>query len=92
MPKIRSVYDEELKMIEDFRGNPQLRREYSEWCRKWRLAGPVRFAREILRTDPASGAPIQLSEDQIEFLEDLASGKVRLAIITAGRGSGKTFA
>ena len=92
MPKIRSVYDEELKMIENFRGNPQLRREYSEWCRKWRLAGPVRFAREILRTDPASGAPIQLSEDQIEFLEDLASGKVRLAIITAGRGSGKTFA
>ena len=91
MPKARSVYDEELKMLEKFRRNPQLTREYSEWRRKWRLAGPVRFAYEILQIDPASGALIQLSADQIEFLEDLASGRVRLAIIIAGRGAGKTF-
>lgn len=91
MPKARSVYDEELKMLEKFRRNPQLTREYSEWRRKWRLAGPVRFAYEILQIDPTSGAPIQLSADQIEFLEDLASGRVRLAIIIAGRGAGKTF-
>jgi hypothetical protein len=91
MARQRSVYDEEIKLLEKFRGNPKLNREYAEWRRKWRLAGPVRFAHEILQIDPSTGKPLQLSGDQIEFLEDLSSGKIRLAIVIAGRGAGKTF-
>jgi len=66
--------------------------ELRKWADYWRKRSPVEFAEKILRIDPTTGASIQLSEGQKEFLEDMFKDKTRLAIIVAGRGAGKTFA
>jgi len=68
-----------------------LKPEYEKWRKIWFEAGPIRFATEVLAIDPENGGPLLLSEDQKEFLTDVCLNGVQLAIISAGRGSGKTF-
>lgn len=68
-----------------------LKPEYEKWRKEWFEAGPVRFAEECLAIDPENGGPLILSSDQKKFLEDVCINGVQLAIISAGRGSGKTF-
>lgn len=91
MPRKRSVFDEEIDLINKFEGNKSLSKIFEEFRKKWREEGPVKFAYEILRVDPNTGHQLILSNDQVEFLEDLWKERTRLAIIIAGRGSGKTF-
>ena len=87
-----TAYDAEIKMREKWKKkNPKIHRAFRNWRIEYKAKGPVIFAKEILKIDPNSGGPLQLSVDQVAFLEDLAEHGVRLAIITAGRGAGKTF-
>jgi len=57
--------------------------------RKYQKLGPIRLIEDLQLT--IKGKPIIFSEDQIEFLTDLATNKVRFAILLAGRGAGKTL-
>lgn len=66
-------------------------RELAVWRAEWKKRGPVEFAYKILKIDPITSQPLRLSDGQKEFLNDLFTGKVRKAIISAGRGAGKTF-
>jgi len=91
MPRKRSVFDEEIDLINKFEGNKTLSKVYSEFRTEWRNRGPVEFALHVLRIDPNTGKALYISDDQKEFLEDLWMERVRLAIICAGRGAGKTF-
>jgi len=70
-----------------------------KWRETWREYGPVRFAEEVL-TNPPDAPPhptlgilknMVLSNDQKEFLNDIWKGGVNLAIVSAGRGAGKTL-
>jgi hypothetical protein len=74
--------------------------EMEQWREKWRLAGVVAFAEQILVGPPDvpvhplyGGVPpfVVLSDDQRQFLIDISTGKVNRFILAAGRGSGKTF-
>lgn len=60
--------------------------EFEKWRKVWFDAGPVHFATEILKIDPENGGPLLLSQDQIDFLNDVCLNGVQLAIISAGRG------
>lgn len=87
-----SAFDEEIKLVRKWeKKNPRIHREFAEWRRVWRVRGPVSFAHKVLKIDPVTGKDLLLSEDQQEFLLDMSKRGVRLAIITAGRGAGKTF-
>jgi len=88
---VRSAFDEEMKLIQKWRKNPQLSRPFLEFRRIWKAKGPIKFAYEVLEIDPNTGGKLMLSEDQKEFLLDVSKRGVRLVIITAGRGAGKTF-
>lgn len=90
MPR-RTIYDEEMKLLQKWKKSSNLSREFTEFRRLWRARGPVLFAEHILKIDPNTGRPLQLSDDQKELLLDLAFNGVKLAIIIAGRGAGKTF-
>jgi|GEM_PF-2397470 len=86
------LYDEEMRLLKKWRKKDvRVHREFAEWRRRWRVKGPVEFAHKILKVDPESGEPLILSEDQIEILLDLSKRGVRLAVLVAGRGAGKTF-
>ena len=74
--------------------------EIEQWREKWRKAGVVAFAESVLVCPP--DVPVNpelgivppfviLSEDQRQFLTDISTGKVNRFILSAGRGSGKTF-
>lgn len=65
--------------------------ELIKWKKHYREAGPVVFAHEVLKIDPITGKPLTLSQDQQNFLMDLAGDKIMFFILIAGRGSGKTF-
>lgn len=65
--------------------------EYDLWRKEWKRRGPIEFATYVLKIDPETGKPLQLSEDQKIFLNDVCLGNVKLAIIAAGRGCGKSF-
>jgi hypothetical protein len=65
--------------------------DYQKWREYWKNQGPVEFALKQLKIDPNMGGPLLLSDGQHIFLDDVATGKFRLIIIAAGRGSGKTF-
>lgn len=87
------VFDEEIKLLKKWETKDiRIHRRFAEWRRKWRVKGPVEFAHQILKIDPETGGPLTLSEEQKEFLLDVAKRGVRLAVIVAGRGAGKTFA
>ena len=86
------AFDEEIRLLRKWqKKDPRTHRQFAEWRRKWRIKGPVAFAHEILKIDPESGNPLIISPDQEEFLLDMSKRGVRLAVIVAGRGSGKTF-
>jgi hypothetical protein len=90
MPK--GMFDKETELLQKFKKRDIMELEdYRKWRDYWRAEGPVKFAYQILRIDPNTGKPLILSEGQKEFLEDVGIKGIRLAIITAGRGSGKTF-
>jgi hypothetical protein len=90
MPK--GMFDKETELLQKFKKKDIREQEdYKRWREHWRIEGPVKFAYQVLRTDPNTGGPLVLSDGQKEFLEDLAFHGVRLVIISAGRGSGKTF-
>jgi len=70
------------------------------WRKKWAEYGPVRFAQEVLACPrdvpfhPGLGRVpeyIILTDDQKEFLMDLAKRSITQGILAAGRGAGKTF-
>jgi len=61
------------------------------WRIEWKEKGPVEFAYKVLKVDPIMNKPLQLSEGQTEFLIDLWKNGIKKAIISAGRGAGKTF-
>jgi hypothetical protein len=87
------MFDEETKLLQKFKKKDIAELEdYKKWREHWRIEGPVKFAYQILKIDPNTGGPLILSEGQEEFLNDIGLNGIRLAIITAGRGSGKTFA
>jgi len=74
--------------------------EIEEWRTKWREAGPVRFAEEVLKCWPEvpphpklGRVPecIVLSEDQKAFITILWERTSTRIIVSAGRGAGKTF-
>lgn len=91
MPK-RGVFDEETRMMDQHeKRDPEFHEDYKKWREEWKQHGPVEFAYKILKFDPNTGKPLILSEGQTEFLIDVGTKGVRLAIIAAGRGSGKTF-
>lgn len=89
MPK--SIYDEEIALYRKKRKDTTFLRSNADWRREWKSKGPVKFAEDLLKIDPNTGGPLLLSDDQKQFLTDVGLLGVRLAIITAGRGSGKTF-
>lgn len=90
MPK--GVFDEETKLLQKFKKRDvTFHEDYKKWREYWKEEGPVKFAYQILKFDPNTGGPLKLSEGQEEFLIDVGMKGIRLAIITAGRGSGKTF-
>lgn len=68
------------------------KQEYEAFKKKYREAGPVKFAEEVLKIDPNTGEKLVLSDDQKEFLEDFGFDRQQFGIIAAGRGCGKTFA
>lgn len=87
----RGMFDKETDLLQKFKKKDIMELEdYRKWREHWRNEGPVKFAYQVLRIDPNTGGSIVLSEGQKEFLEDLWKGQ-RLVIISAGRGSGKTF-
>ena len=86
------MWDKVEKEAKRFKRNLKLSSEFETFRQEWKVKGPVEFALQQLKTDPNTGMPIVFSDDQKEFLTDLWKGNVKLAIITAGRGSGKTFA
>lgn len=92
----RGIFSEEQKAWEKFhsgktKGDIERRQAYKFWKATWKKAGILKFAAEVLKIDPISGGPLVLSEDQSAFLYDITHD-VDLAIVSAGRGSGKTFA
>lgn len=70
------------------------------WRDEWKERGPIEFAENVLACPPdvpphpkLGRVPefIILTEDQKQFLEDIWKGRVKYFILSAGRGSGKTF-
>jgi hypothetical protein len=68
-----------------------LKPQFEEFRKKWEEAGAIAFAEQVLKIDPENGGPLLLSNDQKEWLTDVTINNVQLSIISAGRGSGKTF-
>jgi len=71
----------------------------TKWRKKWKERGPVEFAENVLTCPPdvpdhpdLGRVPdyLILSDDQKEFLNDLWK-EIDLAIVSAGRGAGKTL-
>lgn len=92
MPKRAGMFDEETKLfLQHQKKDPTFHEDYRKWREDWRARGPVEFAYKILKFDPNTAKPLNLSEGQESFLMDIGMNGVRLAIIAAGRGSGKTF-
>lgn len=91
----RGIFSEEQKVYEKFHASTKtavkVRQDYKFWRTKWKKNGIIKFAFEVLEIDPITGGPLLLSADQELFLHDVTHN-VDLAIISAGRGSGKTFA
>jgi len=93
----RGIFSEEEKIWRQFQGSPDDRRakarkhEFKAWMKEWRERGVLDFAENVLQIDPNTGEPLLVSDDQKEFLLDMTVRNVQLAIISAGRGSGKTF-
>jgi hypothetical protein len=83
---VENAYEEWMSDI-----NRTNRQQLKEFAREYKAKGPIVFAEKVLRIDPNTGGPLVLSDDQKLFLEDMWLNDVRLAIISAGRGSGKTF-
>lgn len=90
MPR-RTAFDAAKKIYKSSPLSKEHREEFERWKLKWRKAGPIKFAEKVLEIDPSTGFPLTLSDDQKEFLTDLWLGNIKLAIISAGRGAGKTF-
>jgi len=87
-----SAYDDEIRQrIKWQNKKASEHKDYAEWRRYYRENGPVIFAEKWLKIDPETGGPIILSEEQKRFLMDLGMGKVKFAILIAGRGGGKSF-
>lgn len=98
----RNPYAEVTKARQDKakRKRADTSKEIEEWRAKWREAGPIKFAEEVLACPPDvpphpdfGKVPefIVLSEDQRIFLYDLWKELIRQFILTASRGAGKTF-
>ena len=86
------MFDKETELLQKFKHKDVKDLEdYRKWREYWRSEGPVKFAYNVLKIDPNTGHELKLSDGQKEFLEDVGMKGVRLAIIAAGRGSGKTF-
>lgn len=79
------------KILKQTSSSNQNKEELTKWKDKYRIAGPVVFAHEVLKIDPINGLPLLLSDDQQEFLMDLAGDVIKFLILIAGRGCGKTF-
>jgi len=90
----RGIFSEEQKVYEKFHAKSKkaekTRQDYKFWRAEWKKNGIIKFALEVLKIDPVTGNLLLLSDDQKEFLYDVTHD-VDLAIISAGRGSGKTF-
>ena len=92
MPKRGGLFDEETKFWSQHKKrDSKFHEDYKKWREDWKARGPVEFAYKMLKFDPNTGLPLILSEGQTEFLIDIGMKGIRLAIIAAGRGSGKTF-
>ena len=94
MPKSKGIFSEEEDTYSHYKGSQdQMASEYKykPWRAEWKRKGPVEFAEKQLRIDPDTGKPLVLSEDQKAWLTDVCLNDVKLSIISAGRGSGKTF-
>jgi len=88
----RGLFDEETQLwMAHKKKDVSFHSDYKKWREEWKKAGPVEFALKQLKIDPNMGGPLLLSDGQRIFLDDVATGKFRLVIIAAGRGSGKTF-
>jgi hypothetical protein len=91
------IFSEEEKIWQKRQGNKDqrksasIKKDYEIWRKEWKRRGPLEFATYVLMIDPETGKPIALSLDQQEFLTDVCINGVQLAIIAAGRGSGKSF-
>jgi len=87
-----SAYDAEIKLRQKWMDkNPAEHKIYAEWRRYYREKGPVIFGEEILKVDPTTGQNIAFTDEQKEFLNDLAFNNVKFAILISGRGGGKSF-
>lgn len=87
------VFKEEQEVYDNWMSdsNKANRQQLREFAREYKAKGPIQFANEILQVDPNTGGPLVLSPDQIDFLTDMWKNNICLVIISAGRGSGKTF-
>jgi len=91
------IFSEEEKIwqkrqgTKDEKKNAAIKRNYEIWRKEWKRRGPIEFATNVLKMDPETGKPLILSDDQKTFLIDVCIKGVKLAIIAAGRGSGKSF-
>ena len=87
-----------MKEIQKKRKSSKREPSIQKWREYYRKAGPVEFAQKELACPvgipehPTLGNPkyIILSDQQIEFLDDLFNGR-KLSIVSAARGAGKTF-
>jgi hypothetical protein len=86
-----SIYSEETKIWAKNAKGIDNNAIYKAWREEWKRKGIVEFAFKILAIDPKNGGELKLSEDQIQFLIDVSTGKTKFAIISAGRGTGKSF-
>jgi hypothetical protein len=84
-------YKAAQKILKKQQSHNDNKEELTAWKEKYRKAGPVVFAHEVLKIDPINGYELELSEDQQTFLMDLAGDEVKFFILIAGRGCGKTF-
>lgn len=80
------VFNEEAKIWAKYKKNTNNDAIYKAWREEYKRKGIIEFAYKELRKDPKNGGPLQISDEQKEFLEDIATNKVTHAIISAGRG------
>ena len=91
MPRKGVFSEEEEAYLKDADSGQSVEIAYKPWRAEWKRKGPIEFANQVLQIDPKTGKSLLLSQDQINFLLDICINGVKYAIISAGRGTGKSF-
>lgn len=91
MPDYTGMFAKEAKQWSKMRKSSNIDATYRAWRNEYKKKGIIEFAMKELRVDPKNGGALQLSDEQKQFLIDISEGNTKYAIISAGRGTGKSF-